>query len=72
MSNLKSTNDLILIGWIPTDQKGDPYTATVSNEGKGGGGKGSTIKATRKFYATEKRAAAYSPAKKSKPIYMEP
>jgi len=75
MSNLKSTNDLILIGWVPLDETGGVYQAEVSNRYNHGfrpKERTSTRKAVRKFYPTENRAAAYSPVKKSKPIYMEP
>lgn len=55
-------------GWVPLDENGEVYRAEVSNAYSGG--RGSTRKAVRKLYATEKRAAAYSPVGKAKEVFI--
>lgn len=66
-THITNTISSTSVGWVPIDHTGEVYRAEVSNAYSGG--RGSTRKAVRKLYATEKRAAAYSPVGKAKEVF---
>lgn len=58
---------MVCIGYIPIDENDEPYRSTISAAYSKG--RGATRKNTMKMYPTEARAAAYSPVKKSVPVW---
>jgi hypothetical protein len=56
------------IGWVPVDENDQVFQSTVSAAYSKG--RGQTRKSVRKIYATEGRAASYSPVSKAKEVFV--
>jgi len=54
---------MVCIGYVPVNENDEVHRPIVN------GNYGSKVKATMKMYPTKKRAAAYSPVKKSVPVW---
>lgn len=63
--------NLVSIGWVAVTETGDVHQSEVSNAYQHMFGHGqSTRKSVRKIYATEGKAAQYSPIKKAKEVFI--
>ena len=67
--------DFTAIGWTPVDEAGNVHQSTVSNAYQNMFRKDKdtpTRKSVKKIYATEGKAAQYSPIGKAEQVFLKP